>query len=129
MPSKCHSDGYVAGVAAATNHDPTDPAGVVASIKSVPPVAQKHFEPSAKIHRIRTWRNPDIAQITRYVTRRKIEATAQRDRQVSKVAANTDPFTKSVKSRAVGSRLHVVKPDMPVDKVANPLHALPTERP
>src|ERR1700752_714034 len=103
MLSKCHGDWNVAGIATSANHDPTDSARVVASIKSVPLLTQKDFEPSAEVHRVRTGSNPNIAQITRDVTRGKIQATAQRDRQVSKVAANADSFMKRVKRCPVGS--------------------------
>jgi len=128
MFSKCHGDRNVTGIAASPNHDPPDSARVVASIESVPLLTQKNFEPSAEVHLVLTVNNPNIAQITCDVTCGKIQATAERDRQVSKVAANADSFTKRVKRRPVGSCPHVVKSNTPVDKVTDRLYALPTGR-
>src|SRR6201987_522198 len=126
MPSKCHGDRNVARIAASANHDPTDSASVVASIKSVPLLTQKNFEPGAEVHWVRTGSNPNIAQIARDVTRGKIQATAQRDRQVSKVAANADSFMKRLKRCSGCSFPDVGQTDIPVDKVTDRLYALPT---
>src|ERR1700752_5165433 len=68
MVSEDRGDRYVPCVAATGYNNSTYPAPIMSRIKCKPPVAEIHFHPSTKIHRIRNWRNANIAQITRYVS-------------------------------------------------------------
>ena len=67
MLAEDHCDRNITRIAATANDDASYPATIVAGIEGVPLLAEENFEPSAEIHRIRIWRNTDIAKIAWHI--------------------------------------------------------------
>ena len=90
------SRGYscVGGVASARHHNSANAWPVVARIHRMPVAIEKDVKPGAEIHGCRIGGDSDVSKIAGAIARRNVEATAQRDGQVRKVAA--DPFALGV---------------------------------
>ena len=88
--AKGGGDGHVAGIAPPRDQHASDPRHVVAGIESVPPAADKDFEPCGKIPNGLGRRRPHIAQVSGAIARGNIHAAAERDGQVGVVAADPD---------------------------------------
>jgi len=63
---------------------------IVSRVERKPATAKKGFEPSVEIHRRRIGRNPDVAEVAVAIARRDIETSAQRNGDMSEVAAYAD---------------------------------------
>jgi len=88
--------------------------------------AKVSLEPGTEVHRVGDRRDADIAEIAGSVTRRDIQAAAERYRQVREIAADANPLVKGVERRAVSASFQVIEPEMAMDKIANRLHPGPT---
>src|ERR1700722_13554291 len=95
------------------------------SVKGIPSSLQEDLKPSAKVHRIRIRRDTNITQITRGVACGDIHAAAQGNRQMGKIAADTNPLAKPIERGAIGASFLIIESEMAMDKVANRLNPLP----
>src|SRR5205823_2563955 len=77
------------GITTDGHENTADASLIVTRIKGVPFPTEKNFEPCAEIHRIRSGRNPNVAQVTGDITRRDIEASAKGNGEMHEIAANT----------------------------------------
>src|ERR1700733_1318968 len=122
------ADGHVRGVPPSSKKHSSNSRRVVASIESVPPASQKCFEPARKVHRRVRCRHANVPQISRAVARRDIHATAERNREVSKVTADTRSLLIDLPGRLGRPREAVSKLDVMMDEVADGLDASPSGR-
>src|ERR1700677_3924523 len=97
----------------------------MAGIERPPSAAEKHLEPRTEVHR--KWRDwhPDVTEITCGVSRWNIECSAERNRQMLKVATDPNAFGVDTERSASAAREFVTKRDVVVDPAANRLHAFP----
>ena len=72
MPAEDHCDRDITRIAATADYNASYPAMIVAGVESVPLLAEENFEPSAEIHRIRIWRNTNIAKIACHIASRNV---------------------------------------------------------
>ena len=86
--SKARDHRDIGGVAPAGDQDATNPWLIMSGVEGEPSIAEKDFEPGVEIHRSGIRRYADVAKIPIAITRRDVEATAQRDRQMREVAAD-----------------------------------------
>jgi len=126
--SKTRADRDIRRVATAGDQHPADARDVVPSVKGVPLAADIGFEPGCEIHRRVRGRHADIAQLAGAVSRRKVHAATEGDRQVSIVPANAGAIAECFPTRPAGTRVFVAKGDVLVDVVAASLDAAPAER-
>ena len=87
---------------------------------------EKDLDPGAEVHRIDD-RNANVAEMTVDIARGNVEAAAERERKMRKIATYADALVKRLKGRPRRSGLHVVKRDVIVDEVANRLHPTPSQ--
>jgi hypothetical protein len=83
---------YVGGVAAAPHDNAADAGMVVTRVHRVPAPSEKDFEPSAEIHWVDIDRNTDVAEIAGALAGGNVHSAAERDGEMSKVAAYADGF-------------------------------------
>ena len=119
---------HVGGIAALRYEDTTDPGGVVARIKGVPTVAQINFNPSGKIHGRVGRGQTDVGDVTGAIARRNVQATAEGDRKMGVVAADTAALLVSFEGRPGGAGVLIAENYVIVHEVADSLHPRPTER-
>jgi len=121
-----HRDGHIHSVASSSDSNPTDPGLIVPCIETVPTPAQIDFKPGAEIHRIGKRRYTDISEVPGDISGRNIEAPAQSDGEMGKIAANTYLLLEGVQRGAVRSSHPIVKTKVVVNKVTNGLDPAPT---
>ncbi len=121
-----HCDWDISCIAASPDQHASDTPTIVPCVKGIPPSLQIDLKPSAKVHRIGGRRHSDVSQVTRRVPSWNIQTAAERDRQMSEVAANPNALPKSFKRGAIGTSLLVIELKMPVDKIANGLDPFPS---
>ncbi len=114
------------GVAPASHHDATDTGNVVPSIERVPAAAKIDLKPSAEIHRLGLGRDADVAEIPGAIARRNVHATAQRDRQMGKVAAYAATLEQDLGGGPGGTSVLVAEVDVGMNEIADRLHTRPT---
>jgi hypothetical protein len=100
--------------------------GHVSGIEGIPFALQEDLEPGAEVHWRRVPGYTDITKIAGAVAGRVFRATAQRDGQVSKVAADADLLQMSFGRHAVAAGVVVAELDPLMDVIADRLHSLPT---
>jgi hypothetical protein len=100
----------------------------VPGVECVPATAKIDLEPRAEIHGLGLWRDVDVAEISGAITRRDVHATAQRDRQVGKVAAYAAALDHDVGGGPGGAGMLVAEADMGMDEIADRLHARPARK-
>src|SRR5271166_5461173 len=127
MGSERVDEWNIRGVATSRDNDPTYPRHVVARIESPPAPAEEHLYPGAEIHWI-DYRHSNVAEMAVDVSRRNVEASAKRHREVGEITANSDPLVEGLKRRSGRARLHIVKLDVRMDKIAHGLHSPPAGR-
>ena len=111
-------------VPASRDDDPAYPRNIVARIECPPRPGEEHLYPGAEIHRINNG-HANVAEMAVDVTSRNVEASAKRHGEMGEIAADFDPLVEGFKRGSGRSRLHIVKLDMPMHKIANRLHATP----
>jgi hypothetical protein len=113
-------------IAASTDKNAADPRMIVTCIKRVPSSTEKRLEPSAKVHRSRIARYPDIPEIAGTIAGRNVHAAAQRDGEMREIPAHADPFLVAFRRRAIAPRVMVAELDPIVDIIADGLDPLAT---
>ena len=122
-----HCYRHIPCVASAPDNDSPDSTTIMTSIEGVPAFSKVNLKPGAEIHWVGNWRDADISQVTGYIARGDIHASAERDRKVCEIAANSDPFAKCIEGCPGRTRLQIVKTEMVVYKIANGLDSTPSE--
>ena len=122
------ADGHIGCVAPARDEHAADARSVVARIEDVPLATQKGLEPARKVHRTRLGRDADVAQVAGAIAGRNVHASAERDRQVRKVAADALSLSVDLPGGLHRAREFVAERDVSIDEVANGLHAPPAGR-
>ena len=104
-----------------------EPDAIVARIERVPAFPQIDLHPSSKVHSGMRGRNPNIAHITRTITRGDVETAAECDCEVGEVPANPATLRISLRRCARGAGVFVAEYEMAMHKIANGLDARPAE--
>jgi len=120
------ADGNIGGIAAAGDHQSTDPACIVARVERVPAAVEKDFHAAGEIHRSIHRGHADIAEVAGGVARRNAKGTTEADRQVSQVPADTLALLVGFERRLGAAGELITKGHMLVDEVANRLNPGPT---
>ena len=118
---------HVCGVAALRNEDTTNSGGIVTRIEGIPTAAQINFNPCGKIHRCVGRGKADVSDVTGAIARWNVEATAESDRKMRVVAANTAVFLICFKSRSGRAGVLIAEDYVIVHEVADGLHPRPTQ--
>jgi hypothetical protein len=84
--------GDIASVASARDRQSPNPPLIVPRVIGKPCIAKVDFKPRIEIHGGRVWGNANITEVTIDIASGNIQAAAQGDRKVSKVAADANPF-------------------------------------
>ncbi len=113
MGSKRVDERDVRRVPASRDYDSANPWDIVARIKSPPGPGEEHLDPGAEIHRIDD-RHANIAKMAVDVSRRDVEASAKRHREMSEIPADADPFLEGFERGSGRSRLQIVELDVPI---------------
>jgi hypothetical protein len=92
------------------------------------PIAEEDFEPRVEIHRGRIWRHADVAEVAVAIARRDVETSAQRDGQMSEVAADAYAFRQSLARGPGRARFGIAESETLIDEVADRLHFRPAAR-
>ena len=119
---------HVGSIAAAGDEDPADPRIIVAGVECVPAPTQKDLDPGGKVLRCMRRRQADVADIAGTIARRDVEASAERERQMSIITAHALLLLKRLECRTCRARVFVAEGDMIVHVVADRLDAGPTQR-
>jgi len=98
----------------------------VAGIERIPAAAKKYLEPCAKIHGSRIARDADIAEIARAISRGNVDAPAQRDGEMCKIAADPGPLLVGFRCRSIAPGMVIAKLQSLMNIVANGLNSLPS---
>ena len=122
MGSERVDEGDIRRVPASRDDDPAYAWDIVARIEFPPRPSEVHLYPGAEIHRIDDG-HANVAEMAVDVASRNVEASAKRHGEMGEIAADSDPLAEGFKRRPGRSRLHIVKLDMPMHKIANRLHA------
>src|SRR4029077_4713961 len=80
------------------------------------------FEPRCEIAYAVRWRRSQIAQVPSAVSRRNIHATAESDREMRIVAADSGPFFERLQGAARGPGVLVVECNLIMNVIADSLH-------
>ncbi len=105
-----------------------DAGRIVARIECVPTIAEISLEPGRKVHARIRWRQAHITEVASAVTRRDIDATAERDGEMGKVAAHASVILQSLQSALRWARKSVAELKVLMHEIADGLDALPTSR-
>ena len=88
-------------------------------VHRVPTLIEEDLEPSAEIHRIDVDRNADVAEIAGAIAGGNVHAAAERNREMSEVAADADTFVHGITGGKGWARVGITEPDFRVNKIAN----------
>src|SRR5690606_10136949 len=94
----------------------------------MPSSPEVHLHPGREIHRRIRWRQADIADIARAVSRWNVEAPAEGDRQMSEVSANALRNRVRLVGRSCRAGVLVAERDVRMNEIADRLYAVPSER-
>src|SRR5208282_1113397 len=104
-------------VPASRDDDSAYPWDIVPRIECPPRPAEVHLYPSAEIHRIDDG-DANVAKMAVDVTSRNVEASAKRHGEMGEIPANSNALAEGFECRSGRPRLHIVKLDVPMDKIA-----------
>ena len=127
MGSKRVDERDISRVPASRDDNSAYPRHIVARVERPPRSAEVRLYPGAEIHRIDDG-HADVAEMAVDVTSRNVEASAKRHDEMGEIAANSGTLIEGFKRCSGRSRLHVVKLDVAMHKVAHRLHAPPARR-
>src|SRR6202035_1553038 len=83
------------------------------------------LEPRAEIHRRRIGRYANITEITGAISRRNIEAAAERDREMCEVATDASLLRKGPRGASGAISILIAERDVLVNEIADRLHPAP----
>src|SRR5579864_6280065 len=86
---KRRRDGDVGRVAASCNQHAADAGSIVSRVEGVPMTAEIRLEPGGEVHRGVRRRQTDVTQVAGAVPRRNVQAAAESNGEMRKVAANS----------------------------------------
>src|ERR1700684_4247453 len=95
-------------------------------IERPPTAAEEDFKPRAEVHRAWGHDHSDVAQISGGITSRNVQGSAERNREMLKVAADSD--TLGINSQRGANRIGklVAKRDLAVHPIAYGFHSFPS---
>src|SRR4030095_9913603 len=124
----------LSSIPADRHENATDASLIMTCIEGVPFVTEKNFEPCAKIHRIRSKWNSDIAEVTGDIPCRNIEAATKGNREMHKIAAHAFAVAINLQCALLRVSEMITKGDVLMHPITNRLHTGParsrrTEKP
>jgi hypothetical protein len=110
------------------NQDAANTRNVVTSIKSEPPAANEDLKPRAEIHWCGIGGHPDVPQIAGAVPGGNVQAAAQSDGEVGKIATDAALLSKCLLRSSGRTGMLVTECDVAMNEITNCLHSPPTQR-
>src|SRR5512144_690390 len=122
------AEGDIDRVPASRHQDASDARHVVPRVEGIPMPIEPRLEPGGKVHRPVRRRGANVAQIPRAIARWDIQAPAEGDGEVGKVAADAGSFRVRFPGGPGRPRLVVVKVEVVGDEIADGLDESPARR-
>ena len=113
----------VCSISLSSDKDAANSARIVARIKRVPATSDEGFHPGIEVHGGRVRRNADIAEVPVAVSRRNVQATTKRYREMRKVAAHSNLLVHCLRCRTGRARFGIAEAQAVIHIVANGLHS------
>src|ERR1700722_15074018 len=123
--AKARRNGNIGSISPAGNDDAADPRMVMPCVKCEPPTADEDLKPSAEVHWGGIARNSDITEVTRAVSCRDVQTSAQRNRKMCEVATHTDALFVSFGGSPIIAGMMIAKLDTVMHIIANCLNPAP----
>ena len=123
-----HNAPRIGRILMGTGRDAADPRVIVPGVEGVPLAGEIDLKPAGEIHRRRIPGNADVAHVAGAIARRDVHATAERQRQMCKIAADAGALLVDVMRGFHVVGVLVAEGDVIVHEADDRLHAQPAGR-